>query len=111
MELNTEQARAIEVIRGPGNALYGSNALHGTINVLMPGADGATPAYVGLEHGANAFYRLDGFVRLRGHTPARLGAVLVDDGGFREDSGYRQWKVFAGVDTAVVLGLRTNITF
>ena len=35
-ELNTEQAAAIEVIRGPGNALYGSNALHGIINVLTP---------------------------------------------------------------------------
>lgn len=32
-EINAEQARAIEIIRGPGNALYGSNALHGIINV------------------------------------------------------------------------------
>ena len=36
IELYPEEARAIEVIRGPGNALYGSNALHGTLNVLMP---------------------------------------------------------------------------
>ena len=35
-ELNLAQARAIEVIRGPGSSLYGSNALHGIINVLMP---------------------------------------------------------------------------
>ena len=35
-ELDFEQAGAIEVVRGPGSALYGSNALHGTINVLMP---------------------------------------------------------------------------
>ena len=27
----------VEVIRGPGNALYGSNALHGIVNVLVPG--------------------------------------------------------------------------
>jgi len=33
-EINTEQADAIEVLRGPGSALYGSNALHGVINVL-----------------------------------------------------------------------------
>ena len=38
-EINTEQSRSIEVIRGPGNALYGSNALHGTVNVLMPSPD------------------------------------------------------------------------
>lgn len=33
-EINTEQADAIEVLRGPGSVLYGSNALHGVINVL-----------------------------------------------------------------------------
>ena len=36
-ELNTEQASAIEILRGPGSALYGSNALHGIVNVLVPG--------------------------------------------------------------------------
>ena len=35
-EIDTEQAQSIEVIRGPGNAMYGSNALHGIVNVLMP---------------------------------------------------------------------------
>lgn len=33
-EINTEQADAIEVLRGPGSVLHGSNALHGVINVL-----------------------------------------------------------------------------
>lgn len=33
-EINTEQADAIEVLRGPGSVLYGSNALHGVVNVL-----------------------------------------------------------------------------
>ena len=35
-EVNTEQAQAVEVLRGPGSALYGSNAMHGTVNVLQP---------------------------------------------------------------------------
>ena len=39
LEANTEQAQSIEVIRGPANALYGSNALHGITNVLMPMPD------------------------------------------------------------------------
>ena len=33
-EINTEQADAIEVLRGPGSVIYGSNAVHGVINVL-----------------------------------------------------------------------------
>jgi outer membrane cobalamin receptor len=35
-ELLTEQAASIEVLRGPGTVLYGSNALHGLVNVLIP---------------------------------------------------------------------------
>jgi outer membrane receptor protein involved in Fe transport len=34
-EINTEQAQAIEVLRGPATALYGSSAVHGTVNVLQ----------------------------------------------------------------------------
>ncbi|KKM19471.1 hypothetical protein LCGC14_1655330 [marine sediment metagenome] len=33
-EVNYEQAGGIEVVRGPGSALYGSNAVHGMVNVL-----------------------------------------------------------------------------
>jgi len=33
-DANTEQAAAIEVIKGPATSLYGSNALHGVINIL-----------------------------------------------------------------------------
>lgn len=33
-EINTEMADGLEVVRGPGSVLYGSNAMHGVINVL-----------------------------------------------------------------------------
>ena len=33
-EMNTEQAAAVEVVRGPASALFGGNALHGVINVV-----------------------------------------------------------------------------
>ena len=90
-ELPTELAAGIEVIRGPGNALYGSNALHGTINVLLPGADTVPQAAV--EFGPNDFLRLSGQFGTSGGTSA--GIVYADDGGFRDDSGYRQTKGFA----------------
>lgn len=33
-EANMEQAGSVEVVRGPGSALYGSNAMHGMINII-----------------------------------------------------------------------------
>ena len=54
-EIDTEQARSIEVIRGPGNALYGSNALHGIINVLMPAGGDRASGHAVLEVGSNRF--------------------------------------------------------
>lgn len=91
-ELPTEQAERIEVIRGPGNALYGSNALHGTINVLLPEPSGDEYMRTGLEVGSNDFVRGRFAVRVGGNTPATFGAIASDDGGFREDSGHRQAK-------------------
>ncbi|MCH9696072.1 MAG: TonB-dependent receptor [Gammaproteobacteria bacterium] len=91
-ELNTEMARQIEVIRGPGNALYGSNALHGIINVLMPVAGDPTATSAGIEVGANSFTR----ARLQlvmDERPATFSFVYADDSGFRADSGYRQAKM------------------
>ena len=34
-EVNLEQADAVEVLRGPGSSLYGSNAMHGLVNALV----------------------------------------------------------------------------
>ena len=34
-EINTEEAHAIEVLRGPVGVVYGSGAMHGAINVLQ----------------------------------------------------------------------------
>lgn len=92
-ELNTEQAARIEVIRGPGSALYGSNALHGIVNVLTPDARQQPDATLAIETGAHEFLRLRG--DFQGLFERRLEAAVLyaDDGGFRDDSGYRQAKL------------------
>ena len=35
-EAHSEMAERVEVLKGPGSALYGSNAVHGVINVITP---------------------------------------------------------------------------
>ncbi|NIV17321.1 MAG: TonB-dependent receptor [Woeseiaceae bacterium] len=93
-EAATELAQSVEVIRGPGNALYGSNALHGTINVLLPEVDTHRPR-LALEAGANDYTRVRASVPFAGERDWLTSVVLTDDGGFRDDSGYRQAKLHA----------------
>ncbi len=93
LELNTEQAHRIEVIRGPGSALYGSNALHGIVNVLTPDARKPPDATFAIEAGAHEFLRLRGDFRGLFERPLQAAVLYADDGGFRDDSGYRQAKL------------------
>ncbi|MFQ5608774.1 MAG: TonB-dependent receptor [Woeseiaceae bacterium] len=98
-DINTEQAQSLEIVRGPGSALYGSNALHGIVNVLQSSAVEPAAGRVALEVGANEFLRW----RFRSPTDsdrsAYVSIVASDDGGFRDDSGYRQLKAHARIGT------------
>jgi outer membrane receptor protein involved in Fe transport len=92
LELNGGQADAVEVIRGPGNALFGSNALHGIVNVLMP-YPGMQRPELSVEWGANRFRRVAAALPFDTASSWLGMLTFTDDGGFREDSGYRQSKV------------------
>lgn len=89
-EVNSEQADAVEVIRGPGSALYGSNALHGLINVINHDPLAAGPAFLSLEAGSDDYYRakLD-----TGNGGTRLRFNATRDGSFREAAGFDQYKL------------------
>jgi outer membrane receptor protein involved in Fe transport len=97
-EVNSEQAAAVEVIRGTASALYGSNAVHGIVNVIN-----ATPAQrpalgLALEGGADEYARLK--VATSGNTPAGEAGVALhatNDGGWREDAGYDEQKLAASL--------------
>jgi outer membrane receptor protein involved in Fe transport len=99
-EIPSEQARAVEAIRGPATALYGSNAVHGTLNVLLPEPGGRALAVSG-ETGPNDFYRGTVLAKSPAGTSdtaddtGLVGGLLFDhDGGFRDESDYRQAKGF-----------------
>ncbi len=94
LEINTEQAAAIEVIRGPGSVLYGGNALHGIINVLTRAPDALPEDDVSLEIGSHAYKRLETSIgSWDGISGFRVSGNASHDGGFRADSGYDQQKL------------------
>jgi outer membrane receptor protein involved in Fe transport len=93
IEVNAEQARSVEVVRGPGNALFGSNALHGIINVIMPNPGEAGLASASVELGSNDFVRARASLPFAEDSPWLASLVLAEDGGFRDDSGYQQGKL------------------
>ena len=93
-EANTEQARRIEVIRGPGNVLYGSNAMNGIVNVITPEVALEPETVLGFEVGPHgiARFKFSDNVRWAEHG-LRLDLLLSHDNGYRMDSGFEQEKV------------------
>jgi outer membrane receptor protein involved in Fe transport len=95
-EINTEQARSIEVLRGPGTALYGSSAMHGIVNVLQP-TPGQLPAQsAGLDVGPSDYLRTKVSASHEGAAwQYGAAALYAHDGGWRIDSGYDEAKLNA----------------
>ncbi|MEM1412787.1 MAG: TonB-dependent receptor plug domain-containing protein, partial [Pseudomonadota bacterium] len=84
-EVNLLQARQVEVVRGPGSAIYGSNALHGVIDVSSGDPTPDAPLSGGVMAGTDDYYR--GRAELSGSEMA-LFANYTNAGSFREDEGF-----------------------
>ena len=93
-ELNSEQAGSVEVVRGPGNALYGSNALHGMINLVTPEpADG--PRGRIFSEGGPDYLRAGASVADPEQERWRITGHATENAGWRDGSGYSQQKINA----------------
>ncbi len=93
-DLNSEQAGAVEVIRGPGTAVYGANAVHGVINSLTADPRQGPGQRYAFEVGPNDYYRAR--AELRGERGDHAVGVYFNgttDGGFKDDSGFDQQKL------------------
>jgi len=92
-EANSEQAGAIEIVRGPGSVLFGVNALHGAINVISPtlGEDGGN---VSIDVGPHSYGRLNaGYNTSQGEHAFGAWFNGATDGGYKDDSGFDQQKL------------------
>jgi len=104
-ELNYEQANRLEVLRGPGSALFGASAVHGIVNVLTPDPTYLPAFHVGIEGGSDSFKR----VRLgaahsfgdRSDPSIGFYGVATRAPGWRDASGVDEAKLNLLADTAV----------
>ena len=96
-EANSEQAGAIEIVRGPGSVLFGVNALHGAINIISPTLVGETGGSVSLDAGPHDYRRLN-FGYRAGSDEQAFGVHInsASDGGYKNDSGFDQQKINLG---------------
>ncbi|AGA34386.1 TonB-dependent receptor [Thioalkalivibrio nitratireducens DSM 14787] len=88
-EVNLPQAGGVEVLRGPGTALYGSDAIGGVVNVLTRPAPLHPEAEVQLDVGEHGYTRLMGSA---GNTwdsdGLRADLNLTRTDGWRDGTGY-----------------------
>ena len=93
-EANSEQAGGIEIVRGPGSALYGSNAVHGLINILSRAPSLDLERSIDLSVGPHDLYNAKGTVSdTIGNQAYRFSFNGTSDGGWIDDSGFDQQKM------------------
>jgi outer membrane receptor protein involved in Fe transport len=92
-DVNSEQAQKIEVLRGPNSVFFGSNAVHGVINVISADVDSVTNS-VAADVGGYGYHRLKGTYR-HGDDDAGFALLghITDDNGYQNDSGFTQQKI------------------
>ncbi len=96
LESTSELAQRIEIIKGPGSAVHGSNALHGVVNVLTADVQPSL-RQIKVEAGPDDYYR----TRLTASAnKLRLDFSGSHDGGYKDDSGYDQQKLILKYHTA-----------
>jgi iron complex outermembrane recepter protein len=93
-EINSEQASRIEVLRGPGTAIHGSNAQHGVINVISRQPPEQRETNLALELGPSRYARfLASHGDSRPGNAYRISVNAAHDGGYKDHSGFKQQKL------------------
>jgi TonB-dependent siderophore receptor len=116
-EVNIPGAERIEVMKGPSTALYGSDAIGGTINVLTRPSPVKPEIEINPEAGEHGWYRLlASGGNTWGNNGLRLDLNTTHSDGWRERSGYDRrsvtlrWdRVINGSTTAKTIIAFSNI--
>ena len=93
MDAQPQNGGAVEVVRGPGSALYGSNAVHGLINFVSAPLDNSDRA-ASLAYGSYGRHAV-GYQAAQQHGTftSRVTLDLTGDHeGYRDEQGFAQQK-------------------
>ncbi len=91
-DAHTENAERIEVVRGPSSAFWGSNAMHGMINVILP--DPGEAGSLTLEAGPRGTRRVQGRFGTEVEGVSNLFLFNgIEETGYQQDSGVDQQKL------------------
>lgn len=91
-ELNLAQAQEVEIVRGPASAVYGSNAVHGVVNVINQAVEDGGD--ISLMAGPNKQYQLQGGIgKISGAHGVSVNTQIIDDGGYRDNSEFQSAKI------------------
>ncbi|MEO1304411.1 MAG: TonB-dependent receptor [Pseudomonadota bacterium] len=101
LEPHHETAKAIEVVRGPGSAKYGSNAVHGLINTILSDPSGSPLKQVNASYGSLGRYKGD-LIYDQGYL-GRASLSVQSDTGWRDNTDVLQLKS-SGVAETVIAG-------
>ena len=97
LEPHHETAQAIEVVRGPGSAKYGSNAVHGLVNTILSDPSGTPFKQLNTSYGSLGRYKGD-LIYDQGYL-GRASLSVQKDNGWRDNTGVLQVKGSAVAET------------
>lgn len=89
-EVNLPMAGGLEVVRGPGTALHGSDAIGGIVNVLSRAPAASSEFSVSAEAGAFGVHRVlaDASAPIGDRAALRAGFNLTHNDGWRQRTAY-----------------------
>jgi iron complex outermembrane recepter protein len=88
-EINVPQSGGIEIIKGPGSALYGSDAIGGVVNVLTRPVTRDRELDLSVEYGGFGWKRVLASAAEKGENNSiRVDANMTDSKGWRDNTKY-----------------------
>ncbi len=113
--LTTDNIDRIEIVRGPGSVLYGTDAVTGVVQVFTRTGQGESPARVGADLRGGTYGSTEGAIDIAGGTRTAGYSARVSrfssDGLYSNNNQYRNSVVTAGLRVAPDARTDASLTY